>query len=110
MAKNKITFAKEYDAIGNRTKYYFTGSQRMPTLIEVQDFIQEKHLADEMDDYFGIAHINLKPEEWVPPEECRTLTLLGYDGGTNYGSCPVCGHEREMSGDTCPVCLRKWDE
>ena len=107
MARNKITFEKEW--IDGRTVYHFTGSQRQPTLVEVMNFIVENRLSDKMDDYFGVAHIKLKPEEWIPPEEYRTLTFLGYDGGTGDGSCPVCGHERDMSGDVCPVCLRGWE-
>ncbi len=108
MAKNKITFKKEFgDDL--RVHYYFTGSQRQPTLVEVNNFIRENRLEDDMPDYFGVAHIQLKPEDWIPPEENRTLTLSGYDGGTGDGSCPICGHERDMSGDVCPVCLRGWE-
>ena len=108
MARNKITFGKEYTDYG-RWKYTFTGSQRQPTLAEINNFIVEKHLGDEIDDYFGVAIGHLKPEEWVPPEDCLTIEIWGYDGGKGDGSCPVCNHERDFSGDRCPVCDKPWD-
>ena len=108
MARNKITFEKEWE--DNRWIYSFTGSQRQPTLNEISNFIVENRLYDEIDDYFGIAAVKIKEEEYVPPEDALTVTLYGYDGGQNDGSCPVCGHERDMSGDRCPVCEKPWAE
>ena len=110
MAKNKITFEKEYMEDG-RWEYRFTGSQREPTLTEAMNHIVENRLWDEIDDAFGIAYARLKEEVWTPPEENRTLILIGYDGGQGeYNSgCPICGHERDMGGKTCPICGRPWE-
>ncbi len=107
MPQNKITFRKDWDG---RWEYYFIGSLRQPTLVEARNYIVEKRLQDDVDDYFGIAHISLKCENWAPPEENKTLVLYGYDGGSGDGTCPVCGHERDMGSEVCPVCLRPWDQ
>lgn len=106
MARNKITFNREYE--NGRWEYTFTGSVRQPTLVEINNFIAEKRLYDGIDDYFGIAVVQTKAEEYVPPEDALTVTLYGYDGGCNDGSCPVCGRERDFSKDYCPVCERRW--
>ncbi|MBQ7516393.1 MAG: hypothetical protein IJS96_08935 [Schwartzia sp.] len=108
MARNKITFEIVWGD-DQRAHYFFTGSQRQPTLVEINNFICENRLEDDLPDYFGVTHIALKDQEWVPPEEVKTVEFLGYDGGTGDGSCPVCGHERDMSKDVCPVCLRGWE-
>ena len=111
MARNKITFEQTYDDTCRR-QYIFTGSQRQPTLVEARNFIVENGLYNEIYDYFGIAHVKLRgAEEWMPPEDCKTLVLYGYEGGSgDGGSCPVCGHERDMSGTVCPVCLKPWED
>lgn len=108
MARNKITFTKEWTD-DSRWEYIFTGSQRQPTLVEARNFIIENHLQDEIEDYFGVVHMNLDSEEWIPPEENLSLVLRGYNGGSGDGCCPICGHERDMSGSKCPVCLRPWE-
>lgn len=105
MARNKITFEKEYMDDG-RWEYRFTGSLREPTLTEAMNFIVESRLWDEIDDIFGVTYIRFKSEEWLPPEESKTLVFMGYDD--NRDSCPICGHERDMGGNVCPVCLKKW--
>ena len=109
MAKNKITWAMEYDK-ENRAHYYFTGSQRQPTLVEIHNFIVDNHLQGWVDDTFGVTYINFSADEWVPPEAYLTVEFVGYNGGIHDGSCPVCGHERDMSGSRCPVCDKLWEE
>lgn len=110
MARNAITFTREYDEDTRHMTYRFTGSQRQPTLIEVSNYIFEHRLGDEIDDPFGVAHLPLHPDEYAPPDECNTLVLVGYNGGRGDGSCPICGHEHDMGGDKCPICHKRWDE
>lgn len=107
MARNKITFEYEHGD-DHRNTYYFTGSIRQPTLVEIMNFIMDNHLQDEIDDYFGVAPVNMKNQEYRPPEENLTVILYGYDGGNGDGSCPICGHERDMTGEFCPVCEKRW--
>lgn len=109
MARNKITFETEYR--NGRMLYHFTGNKRQPTIVEAYDFLVENRLFNEINDSFGVACIDLYEKDWLPPEEACTLTFEGYDGGTGgSGSCPICGHERDLSGDYCPICKRKWQE
>jgi hypothetical protein len=109
MAKNKISWSMEYDK-ENRAHYYFTGSQRQPTLAEIHNFIIDNRLQDKIDDFFGVTYINFTADEWVYPEECLTVEVIGYNGGSHDGDCPVCGHERDMSGSRCPVCDKPWED
>jgi hypothetical protein len=108
MAKNKISWSMEYDK-ENRAHYYFTGSQRQPTLAEIHNFIIDNHLQDKIDDFFGVTCINFTADEWVSAEECLTVEVIGYNGGSHDGDCPVCGHERDMTGSRCPVCDKPWE-
>lgn len=109
MAKNKISWSMEYDK-ENRAHYYFTGSQRQPTLAEIHNFIIDNRLQDKIDDFFGVTYINFTADEWVYPEECLTVEVIGYNGGSHDGDCPVCGHERDMTGTRCPVCDKPWED
>ena len=108
MAKNKITFEMERGEDG-RCEYRFTGSLRQPTFVEIQNYINDNRLHDNIDDFFGIAFLSFKEEGYIPPEVNTAIVLRGYDGGTGDGSCPVCGHERDMGGDRCPTCLKPWE-
>ncbi len=113
MAKNKITFEKEYGE-DSRYSYYFTGSQRQPTINEILDFIEDNHLKDEIDDYFLVLVINPKADGdcgLFDEDENKTVEFWGYDGGQGKynNGCPICGHERDMGGDVCPVCLKPWE-
>lgn len=114
MAKNKITFKKEYGE-DSRYSYYFTGSQRQPTINEILDFIKDNRLEDEIDDCFLVFAINPKADRnsgaSFDDEEDKTVEFWGYDGGQGkYGSgCPICGHERDLSGDKCPICFKPWE-
>lgn len=112
MARNKITFTQDYDDT-NRNVYYFTGSQRQPTINEIFDFIEDNHLKDEIEDYFLVLAINPKADNnsgIFDEEESKTVEFWGYNGGGGeFGSsCPICGHERDMGGDKCPVCDKPW--
>jgi len=113
MAKQKIKFEKEYGE-DSRNTYYFTGSQRQPTINEILSFIKDNRLEDEIDDYFLILAINPKADMdsgyFLGEEENKTVEFWGYDGGQGkYNSgCPICGHERDMGGDVCPVCNKPW--
>ena len=109
MAKNKISWSMEYDK-ENRAHYYFTGSQRQPTLAEIHNFIIDNRLQDKIDDFFGVTCINFTADEWVSAEECLTVEIMGYNGGSHDGDCPVCGHERDMTGSRCPVCDKPWED
>lgn len=104
MAKNKITFEERYDSVRSRTEYILTGSQRQPTIVEANNYLIENHI--EVIEYFGVTLINFASEEWVPPDECKSLVFYGYDGGEC--TCPICGHERDLYKDTCPTCGKPW--
>ena len=113
MARNKITFEREYDDAGRAT-YRFTGSQRQPTINEIQEWL-EVHNPSEINDYFMVCAVKCKEvadgyQGYGELEECKTVEFWGYDGGSGDGSCPICGHERDMGLDVCPICLRKWAE
>jgi len=116
MARNKITFKKEWE--DNRWIYSFTGSQRQPTLNEIHEFIVDNRLQDEIDDAFMVCAIKGRVAEaddgfqFGEVEEDKTVDFWGYEGGggTYDSSCPICGHERDMSGKECPVCMRPWEE
>lgn len=103
MTKNKITFAGDRDSEG-RAVYYFTGSSRQPTLLEISNYIWEKGLASTMEGVIGITAAELQPEEYAPPEENLTVRLWGYD----VERCCLCGQERDLSKDVCPVCQKPW--
>ena len=114
MARNKITFEKEYGE-DSRYSYYFTGSQRQPTINEILNFIKDNCLEDEIDDYFLILVINPKADMdgggLFNEGENKTVEFWGYDGGQGkYNSgCPICGKERDLGGENCPVCNKPWD-
>ena len=109
MARNKILFEKEY-MDDNRWEYRFSGSQRQPTLHEIHDYIVENRLQSEIDDYFMVCAVKGNAAErddgfqFADEEENKTVILWGYDG-----SCPICGKERDLSGNKCPVCERPWE-
>ena len=114
MARNKITFERTWDDVGRAT-YIFTGSQRQPTLVEIQDWI-EAHNPMEIGDPFMVCAIKCQDlsggyqSGYGEGEESKTVELWGYSGGRNDGSCPICGHERDLSESKCPVCDRPWEE
>ena len=101
MAKNKITFERDFDDVG-RAIYKFTGSQRQPTMNEIEEWLEENDPA-EIEDYFMVCAMKCKETE-----ENKTVEFWGYDGGKNDGSCPICGKERDLSKNYCPVCLKPW--
>ena len=107
MAKNKITYEREWnDEHYGCTVHYFTGSQRQPTIIEANNYINEHNI-----EIYGImvyARGSMFGEEWAPPEENTTLRLFEYDPA-NGDSCPICNHERDLGGERCPVCNKRWD-
>ena len=114
MAKNKITFEREFDDVGRAT-YRFTGSRRQPTLNEIEEFIENNKRSIDLDDAFMVCAVKCKSEDcgyqgFGEPEVNKTVEFWGYDGGRNDGSCPICGKERDLSGSRCPVCLREWEE
>lgn len=113
MARNKITFEKEYDEISKRNSYFFTGSQRQPTINEILDFVKDTRLEDEIDDYFLVVAINPRADRdsgFLDDSEDKTVEFWGYNGGSGEfdSSCPICGHERDMGGDKCPICDKPW--
>ena len=113
MAKNKVSFEKDWDDVG-RAIYKFTGSQRQPTLNEVEEFIENNRPSEIEDEFMVCAvkvHIGDVYQGWDinEPEPNKTIEFWGYNGGRNDGSCPICNHERDLSGDKCPVCLKPWD-
>lgn len=112
MAKNKIIFEHEIDDVG-RALYRFTGSQRQPTINEIIEFLENKS-PQEIEDCFMVLAIKCKDlgdsyQGFGEPEETKTVEFWGYDGGVGSGNCPICGHERDLSGDRCPVCLKPWN-
>ncbi|MBR3459142.1 MAG: hypothetical protein IKH16_13475 [Selenomonadaceae bacterium] len=114
MARNKITFEKEYGD-DYRWTYRFIGSQRQPTPDEIEDFIEENNLQREIEDDFMVCAIKGKVagggyQGFLEEEKNTVVELWGYNGGSGDGSCPICGHERDMGLDVCPICLRKWAE
>lgn len=115
MARNKITFEREFDDVGRAT-YRFTGSLRQPTPNEVEEFLEDNWRRLEIDDDFMVFAIQAKREDcgyqggFGEPQRNKTLECWGYDGGRNDGSCPICGKERDLSKSRCPVCLKPWDE
>ena len=107
MARNKITYEAE---IGSEhygcTVHYFHGSQRQPTIVEANNYINEHRI-----EIYGImvyARGSMFGEEWAPPEENTTLRLFEYNPA-NGDSCPICDHERDLGGERCPVCMRPWE-
>ena len=56
MARNKIIFEKEYGD-DRRWTYRFIGSQRQPTLDEIEEFIVDKNLNEEIEDEFMVCAI-----------------------------------------------------
>lgn len=114
MAKNKITFRVDRRS-DERNEYTFVGSVREPTLTEIQTFIVENRLQEEIDDYFMVCAIKGSvADEDNPPffddEPNKAVKFWGYSGGKGEGSCPICGHERDFSGEECPTCFRRWGE
>ena len=107
MAKNKITYERDWDSKRyGCTVHYFHGSQRMPTIIEANNYINEHRI-----EIYGIMVYlrgSMFGEEWIPPEEATTLMLFEYDA-QNGDSCPICGHEQDLGGERCPVCNKRWD-
>jgi hypothetical protein len=114
MARNKITFEKDYDE-ACRAIYRFSGTQRQPTLDEIEEFIVDNNLQYEIDDYFMVCAIKGSAAEsgyqgWNDNEKNKVVEFWGYNGGSGDGCCPICGHERDMSGSRCPVCDKPWEE
>ena len=114
MARNRITFEIDFDQ-SNRAIYRFTGSQRQPTLDEVENYIIDNRLQWKIPDSFMICAVRGNSAEGEEQhyfdeydEKNKVLELWGYD--CDSYSCPICGHEREMSGKKCPVCMRPWEE
>ena len=113
MARNKITFEREWDDVGRAT-YKFTGSQRQPTLSEIEEFIENER-PSEIEDEFMVCAVKGRSEGGAQCwdlggyEPSKTIEFWGYNGGSGDGTCPICGHERDMSGSKCPVCLRPWE-
>lgn len=106
MAKNKITYKREYSERFGCKVHYFTGSQRQPTIVEANNYINEHHI-----EIYGIvvfAQGSMFGEEWVPPEEGVVLRLFEYEE-SNEERCPICGHEHDLGGSKCPVCMRPWE-
>ena len=111
MAKNKITFERDFDDVG-RAIYKFTGSQRQPTMNEIEEWLEENDPA-EIEDYFMVCAMKCKNldsgyQGFGETEENKTVEFWGYNGGKNGGSCPICGKERDLSKNYCPVCLKPW--
>lgn len=112
VARNKITLEVDYDDSG-RAVYRFTGSQRQPTLNEIEEWIADNR-PDEIKDYFAVCAIKCQDidggyQGFNEPEVNKTVEFWGYDGGSgDGGSCPICGHERDVAGSVCPVCCRPW--
>lgn len=111
--KNKISFEREWDDEG-RAIYRFTGSQRQPTMNEIEEWIENNN-PSEIEEYFMVYALKCKDiggyqgfDEYEP-EENKTIEFWGYYGGKNGGSCPICGKERDLSGERCPVCDRPWE-
>ena len=109
MARNKITFERDFDDVG-RAIYTFTGSQRQPTLVEIEEYIENEQ-PSEIEDEFMVYAIKGHSEYqgWGLGEPNKTVEFWGYSGGRGDSSCPICGHERDYSGDKCPVCFKPWE-
>ena len=112
MAKNKITFERDFDDVGRAT-YRFTGSQRQPTMNEIEEWLESNN-PSEIEDYFMVYAMKCKDlggnyQGFGEPEKNKTVEFWGYYGGANDGSCPICGKERDLSGKFCPVCDRPWE-
>jgi len=115
MAKNKITYARDYDERSHRDVFIFTGSQRQPTLAEVLEYIEEKRLYNDHNwPSFLVTAITVHEDSFMnvgfmdDDGKLKELVLWSYEGGTGDGSCPICGHEHDLSGDKCPVCKKPW--
>ena len=113
MAKNKITFEREFDDEGRAT-YRFTGSQRQPTMNEIEEWLENNN-PSEIEDYFMVFAIKCKDlsggyQGFGEPEENKTVAFWGYNGGSGEGRCPICGKERDLSGECCPVCNKPWED
>lgn len=105
MAKNKIAY--EWDRSARLGLVHrFIGSQRQPTIIEANNYLNEHHI-----EIYGVlvfAQGSGFGEEWIPPEESTVLQLIEFDEA-NGDSCPICGHEQDLGGSKCPVCMRPWE-
>ena len=113
MARNKITFEREWDDVGRAT-YRFTGSQRQPTMNEIEEWLED-NAPREIEDEFMVYAMKCRSlgggyQGFGEPEENKTMIFWGYNGGRNDGSCPICGKERDLSGSKCPVCFKPWEE
>ncbi len=113
MARNKITFEREWDDVGRAT-YRFTGSQRQPTMNEIEAWLEDNR-PSEIEDEFMVFAMKCQDfgggyQGFGEPEENKTVEFWGYNGGMNDGTCPICGHERDLGGKKCPVCFRPWEE
>ena len=107
MARNKITYKREYSERFGCKVHYFTGSHRQPTIVEANNYINEHRI-----EIYGIvvfAQGAMFGEEYVPPEEGLVLRLFEYDA-ENGDHCPICGHEHDLGGERCPVCNKRWEE
>ena len=115
MAKNKITFEKSHDDTF-RAVYRFTGSCRQPTMNEIEEFIEDNLRSSDFDDAFMVYAMKCQRDDcgyqggFGSETINKTVEFWGYDGGMNDGSCPICGKERDLSGEHCPVCLKPWGE
>ncbi len=113
MARNKITFEKEYGD-DRRWTYRFIGSQRQPTLDEIEEFIVDKNLNEEIEDEFMVCAIKGRAADdgyqgFLDDGKNTIVEFWGYNGGRGDGTCPICGHERDMTGSRCPVCDKPWE-
>lgn len=100
MSSNEITYTA--DSIGDSIRYIFTGSQRQPTLLEVNNYCVRNRLE------IGFCVVLVRdPEEWVPPEDAKSVELLNIN--CNEDKCPICGRERDLWKDNCPTCGTPWE-
>lgn len=106
MARNKITYEREYSEQFHCIVHRFTGSLRQPTFIEANNVMRD---CKEYDfNNIAIFATGNFGEYWLPPEENRVLELFEYDDYEKV--CPICGHERDLGAELCPVCMRPWVE
>ena len=114
----KITFERRYNERYGRDEYLFTGARRQPTVNEILDFIKDENLWRQIE-WPGYMILGLPVDEdafcgcgWGDEydEPSKTVVFQSWHGGEGEGSCPVCGHERDMGGTRCPVCWKPWDD